>query len=355
MIKKEPKDPMQQGNAAKVLIVGDWDADGVVASAEIVYAQEVLGAFPVKGKAAIELRPAGPRTFSSVVSNGCWDYVIILDVPFTQDVETGLETLLKGPCKPKIYYFDHHKSTLDKASYLEEKFNVEAFVGLSPTSSLVKAFLESIGVRLTPRLKELVASVAVLEGGSGWLARKDRSPSEGMIKVAASISKNTNQSKDPDLWRRYVRWASSILPFEQSPIGQGEDIVTHGLQVSRESDAEIKDVARELAMEARTVGFVKFVDARGKWNKSGASALASSIYKITKMTTALLVTKEDGSSILIVRGSQGNAIKLMEKLYTMGVVEDVGGHENIASGRLKAGVNIKELEDALRRASLELK
>jgi len=110
MIKKEPKDPMQQGNAAKVLIVGDWDADGVVASAEIVYAQEVLGVFPVKGKATIELRPAGPRTFSSVVSNGCWDYVIILDIPFTQDVEMGLETLLKGPCKPKIYYFDHHRA-----------------------------------------------------------------------------------------------------------------------------------------------------------------------------------------------------------------------------------------------------
>ncbi|MGC9071147.1 MAG: phosphoesterase [Acidilobus sp.] len=338
----------------RVLIVGDWDADGVIAAAEINYSQETLGVFPVRGKAEVELRPAGPRSFQAAVSGGCWDYLIILDIPFTQDVESGLDALFNGGCKPKVYYFDHHRTTLEKASYIEEKYNAVAFVGVSPTSILVKSFLESQGVKLTPRLKDLVASLAVLESG-GWLSRQAKGVSEGVIKVAASISKTVNQTKDLELWRKYVKWASSVLPFEPSPLPKDEDIVAKGLQTSMETDQEVKEAARTLAMEARTIGFVKFVDARGRWSKSGASALASAIYRITKMTTALLVSKGDSTNILIVRGSHGDAMKLVEELYRLGVIEDVGGHENIALGRLKPGIGLKELEDALRRASLSLR
>ena len=345
---------MDQPYKAKVLVIGDWDADGVIAAAEISYAQETLGVFPVKGRAEVELRPAGPRSFQAALLGGCWDYVVILDIPFTQDVEAALKALFDSGCKPKIYYFDHHKVTLEKATYIEETFNATTFIGVSPTSILVKAFLEGLGVRLTLRLRDLVASMAVLESG-GWLGRREGQVPEGVVKIAASISKTINQSKDPELWRRYVKWASSVLPFEPSSLGGEEDLVVKGLTASAVSDHEIKDVARTLAMEARTVGFVKFVDARGKWNKSGASALASAIFRITKMTTVLLVSKGDGTNIVIVRGVKGDAMRLMESLYRLGVVEDVGGHENIASGRLKQGIGIKELEDALRRASLELR
>ncbi len=345
---------MQQAASAKVLVVGDWDADGVIAAAEISYAQEVLGVFPVRGRASLELRPSGPRSFQAALQGGCWDYLIILDIPFTQEVEAGLQALFDSGCRPKVYYFDHHKVTLEKTSYIEERFNATAFVGVSPTSILVKAFLEGLGVRLTPRLKDLVASMAVLESG-GWLSRQVRQVPEGVVKIAASISKSINQSKDPDLWRRYVKWASSVLPFEPSQLAGEEDIVAKGLSTSAETDHEVRDAARDLAMEARTVGFVKFVDARGKWNKSGASALASAIFRMTRMTTALLIAKGDGTNILIVRGVKGDAMKLMEALFRLGVVEDVGGHENIASGRLRQGVGVKELEEALRRASLELR
>ena len=345
---------MGQADKAKVLVIGDWDADGVIAAAEISYAQETLGVFPVKGRADIELRPAGPRSFQAALTGGCWDYLIVLDIPFTQEVEAALKALFDSGCRPKVYYFDHHKVTLEKAAFVEEKFNATMFVGVSPTSILVKAFLEGLGVRLTPRLKDLVASMAVLESG-GWLGRREGQVSEGVVKIAASISKAINQSKDPDLWRRYVRWASSVLPFEPSSLAGDEDLVVKGLTASAVSDYEVKDVARTLAMEARTIGFVKFVDARGKWNKSGASALASAIFRITKMTTVLLVSKGDGSNIVIVRGVKGDAMRLMEALYRLGVVEDVGGHENIASGRLRQGISTKELEDALRKASLQLR
>ncbi|MGC9210505.1 MAG: phosphoesterase [Acidilobus sp.] len=345
---------MSEGRRPKVLVIGDWDADGVIAAAEISYAQETLGVFPFKGKADLELRPAGPRSFQEALTGGCWDYLVILDIPFTQEVESGLDALFNSGCRPRIYYFDHHKTTLEKSSHIEEKYNALVFVGVSPTSILVRSFLESQGVRLTPRLKELVASLAVLESG-GWLSRQVKGVSEGVVKVAASISKSMNQTKDPELWRRYVRWASSVLPFEPSPVSKGDDVVSRGLQVSVETDKEIKEAARTLAMEARTIGFVKFVDARGRWSKSGASALASAIYRITKMTTVLLVSKGDGSNILIARGSRGDAMKLMEELYKLGVVEDVGGHENIALGRLKQGVSQKDLENALRRASLALR
>lgn len=340
----------------KILIVGDWDADGIIASAEIVYASEVAKAFPVKGnKCPAELRPASPRTISEAFKGGCWDYTILLDIPFTQEVEASLDQLIAGGCKPKIYYFDHHKITIEKSTYIESKYSAVTFIGLSPTSVLVKVFLESLGVKLTPRLKDLVSSAAVLEGG-GWLSRNNRNATEGMVKLAASISKVINQSKDPELWRKYVRWASSVLPFDVSVIPSAKDyesLVSKGLEISERSDKEIKEVATGLAMTAKAVGFLKLVDARGKWNKSGASALASAIYKITKSTVALLVSKGDDTELLIIRSGHGEAMKIAEELFKEGVIEDLGGHENIASGRVKKGISDKELEDAIRRASLK--
>ncbi|MFP3264849.1 MAG: phosphoesterase [Acidilobus sp.] len=341
----------------KVLVVGDWDADGIIASAEIVYASEVARAFPVKGiRCSPELRPASPRTLGEALKGGCWDYLILLDIPFTQEVEAALDQLVGEGCRPKLYYFDHHKITIEKSAYIEEKFSAIAFVGLSPTSVLVKVFLESQGVKLTPRLRDLVSSAAILEGG-GWLSRSSRDATEGMVKLAASMSKAINQSKDPEMWRKYVRWAASVVPFDLSLIAPAseseyESLVSKGLEVSERSDKEVKEAAMSLAMTAKTVGFVKFVDARDKWRRSGASALASAIYKMTKSAVALWTSREDGVELLIIRSGHGEAMRIAEELHRLGVLEDVGGHDNIASGRVRKGLREKELEDALRRASL---
>ena len=125
-----------------MLVVGDWDADGIIASAEILFAQETARAFPVKGaKCTPELRPSSPRNIGDVLKDPCWDYLVILDIPFTPEVEQALDSVVSNGCRPKIYYFDHHKVTIEKSPYIESKYSAVAFVGISPTSVLVLSLI----------------------------------------------------------------------------------------------------------------------------------------------------------------------------------------------------------------------
>ena len=354
---------MSEAKGPRTLVVGDWDADGVIAAAEIVYSQEILGVFPERCKCGVEAVPASPRTFASVLErfkDACWNNIVVLDVPYTDEVAKALAGFVqqqrsKG-CQANVYYFDHHNVTIERSREIEEGLRGFPFVGVSSTSVLVRTFLESQGAKLSQRLRELVMAAAVLEGGGGLAkALKEKGPAvpEGVVRMVASISKALNQTKDPEMWRRYVRWAASILPFEIA-VGEPSNPLSQGLNISEESDREVRQAAIELAMSARNVGPVKLVDARGKWNKSGASALASAIYKMTKTTTALLVTKSDGSTLLIIRSGRGEAMRLAEELYKEGLALDIGGHHNIASARLRDGVTVTQLEDALRRAILNM-
>ena len=354
---------MAASRSSKTLVIGDWDADGVIAAAEVVYSQEILGVFPDRCKCGVEAVPASPRTLAPVLEklkDSCWDNVVILDIPYTDEVAKALADFVqqqrsKG-CQAKVYYFDHHNVTIERSHEIEAGLQGLPFVGVSSTSVLVRAFLESQGAKLSQRLKELVMAAAVLEGGGGLTkALKQKGPTvpEGVIKMVASISKALNQTKDPEMWKRYVRWAASILPFEIA-VGEASNPLSQGLSISEESDREVKQAAIELAMSAKNVGPIKLVDARGKWNKSGSSALASAIYKMTRTTTALLVTKSDGATLLIIRSGRGEAMKLAEELYKSGLALDVGGHHNIASVRLRDGIAVSQLEDALRRAVLNM-
>ncbi|AFZ70944.1 hypothetical protein Calag_1227 [Caldisphaera lagunensis DSM 15908] len=338
-----------------IAIIADWDADGVIAAAEIVYSQEKLGIFPVKGKKKVELIPSGPREIEHSLKNKCWDILIILDIPFSQEVSKALDDLYARGCKPKIYYFDHHPVTLENMSNIESKYNALAILGKSPTAILVRRFLDGLNIKLTPRLLNLIDAIGTLEGG-GYLRNKQQVP-EGIVKLAASISKALNQNKDKSIWAKYVEWASNPLPFEPSLLKGEEDfkdVIELGFEVSKESDKEIKEKAMELAMSAKNLGYIKFIDARDKWNKSGASALTSAIFKILKVTTALLTEKkEDNVRLLIIRSSKGEALKIMKNLFAMGITEDVGGHGNIAVAKIKPEITVRNLEEALRKASLQ--
>jgi single-stranded DNA-specific DHH superfamily exonuclease len=341
----------------KIAVIADWDADGVIAAAAIVYSQEKLGVFPVKGKRKVELIPSGPRELEHAFKEKCWDILIILDIPFSQEVSKALDDLYSRGCRPKIYYFDHHPVTLENMNNIETKYNALAILGKSPTAILVRRFLDGLNVKLTPRLSNLVDAIGTLEGG-GWLRNKQQVP-EGIVKLAASISKALNQSKDKGIWEKYVEWASNPLPFEQSLLKQNSEddfknVIELGFEVSKENDKEIKEKAMELAMSAKNLGYIKFIDARDKWNKSGASALTSAIFKILKVTTALLAEKkEDNVRLLIIRSGKGEALKIMKNLFVMGITEDVGGHGNIAVAKVKPEVTVRNLEEALRKASVQ--
>ncbi|MCE4599667.1 MAG: phosphoesterase [Desulfurococcales archaeon] len=345
----------------KIGVIADWDADGVVSAAIIIYVQEKLGKFPIRGKVKPEIHPAGPRSISEVVNslikeeNTCWENLVILDIPYTNSVEEALKEA-KEKCNSKIYYFDHHESTIDNMAQLEEKYNAFIVVGKSPTAVLLQRFLDGMGIRLTPRLYEFVRAVAVLEGSKRMVSGDEEIP-QGIVDLAASISKSLNQMRSKNAWIKYARWLSNPIPFEGELIRIGsekEDLLKKGMEISKLNDEEIRSMAMDLALSARNLGYIKFVDARGKWDKRGSSALASAIYRILGKPVAVLFEKDDGSRILIIRSSRGNALKIIEVLDREGAVEDKGGHGNIGIAKLRDEVTIKRLEKLLIRASFEV-
>ena len=334
----------------KVVVIGDWDADGVVSAAMIVYSQEVIGKFPLNGRYRVKLLPASPRTILESVSGlGCHEAVVLLDIPYTSDVEKALD-YLKSVCEEstKIYYFDHHLSTIENTARIEEKFDVYIVVGKSPTSILVKNFLERLHIRFPVRLVEFAKAIGILEKSARTEANKQ------IVSIAASISKLFNRDKSRDLWISYVRWLSSPLPFEKPPMYSiTGDPLKAGMEASRELDAEAKNLAMELIFKAKNLGYVKFVDARGKRGKGSIMGVVSALYKMVKFPIAVLVSKNTGETLLVIRSPDKRAKRLAEKLANEGLLEDVGGHETLTVSKVKDGIDIRDLEEALRKASLE--
>jgi len=336
----------------KVLIIGDWDADGVVSSAIVFYVQEKLGIYPVKDKKRVRIEPAGPRSIAELSKKlrRCWDCVVILDIPYTGSVETFLKEYRALGCTGRILYFDHHPSTIENAINIERRFATETFFGKNATSLILYRFLEGIGVRLPEKLKRYAMAVAVLEG------RRHRSKrifvDDRMVKLVASISKTLNKVRDPDLWKAYVKWLANPLPTEPPKVRIRNEVQS-SLDVSKEVDAEAKGIAMELAMSSERLGYIRFVDARGRWRKRGATALASHIFRIVGEPVALLIDKDEGTHLLIIRSSKGLAMALAKKLESLGLLEDVGGHENIAVSRIVPNFDINKLKEALRRGALE--
>ncbi|WP_460123794.1 phosphoesterase [Stetteria hydrogenophila] len=339
----------------RVVVIADWDADGVVSAAIIKYAQERLGIFPIKGEARVELIPSGPRGFAEALGSvGCADALVILDIPLTTDVYKALVEY-RARCSGAIYYFDHHDSTLKGNSELE-RLGVKTVLGKSATAVLVRMFIEGFGGRLTPRLASFSDAVAILEGGSKRRLKQLKNTSSQIVGMAASISKAINVSKDREMWRRYVDWLSNPLPFEppRFAVATGKaNPIEEGMKLSKEAEEEVKKAALDLSMQAIRVGFLKFVDAEDKWKTRGATALAGEISRISGQPVALLVKRNDGVRLLIIRGHKGLPEVLADLLLKEGLVEDKGGHRNVAICRVKEGVSKQDLINALRRLSFE--
>ncbi|MEM1846623.1 MAG: DHH family phosphoesterase [Acidilobaceae archaeon] len=340
-------------NLKKVLVIADWDADGTVSAAMIVYAQEKLRLFPTNQRVHIEVAPSGPRGFKEKLQ-GCWDYVVVLDIPCTQEVEASLTEMRRNGCRSVVLYFDHHDSTFENKEKLEKELGVTVFYEKMPTAMIVRNVLEKQGIKPPPRLRLLSEAVAAIEGR----AKNPRDVGEKLVKLVLGISKYMNKEKDPSAWCTFVKKLADLLPFDALDAELGveiQNLVTKTLEVSKEADKELKAAAIEHAMSAKRIGYVRLVDVRRKWEGRGASALASAIHKILGEPVVLLVNKDDGSTLLIVRSSRGEARKIVDALAEIGAIEDKGGHDNIATGKLSPSFSIEELEEVLRKLSLHLR
>ena len=102
------------------------------------------------------------------------------------------------------------------------------------------------------------------------------------------------------------------MPFDRKLV---EKIV----KIAEESDKEIVEKAKELAITARRIGYIRFIDARGKWESRGSSALASKLYKVLKQPVALLIERDDGVKLLIIRSKGRGAYRVATGLVKEGI------------------------------------
>ena len=330
-----------------MLLIGDWDADGVVSSAIIYYLQRRAGVYPVKSRVEVVLEPSGPRGLAEKLGrvHESPRALVLLDIPYIKGL-LGILKEFKDKHKCQIVYIDHHLSTIYNASRLEEVVD-DLIVGHKPTVILAYNLARSLNVRLTPRLEAFAKAVALMEKGA-------RIPEnlKGMIKLASSISKALTVTRDPDYWRQLVEWLASPLILPQ-PLMKKE-VLEKALKLSEETDKRVKEIATELAITARNVGYIKFVDARKKWRGRGATALASKLYHILKHPVAVLVMGRENYPLLIVKAKRGGANRVAKVFINRGVVVDVGGHESLAIIRLKKNLPLETILYVLREASLKL-
>ena len=335
-----------------VAVVADWDADGATSAALIYYAQYYRKLYPLRGRHEVYLEPSGPRGFPEAVGGfvsnyGCPEALVVLDIPLTEKVYETLKGLLETCGSTRLVYIDHHFSTLYTAKRLY-RLTDEVFLGHRPTAVLTFQLLRSLGVRhVTPRLTAFMKAVGVLERSGRVMSDAEAR----VVKLAASISKASTVLRDRELWRKLVRWLASPLP-QDAPIDLAT--VDRVVRIAEESDRQIAERAKDLAFSARRVGYIKFVDARGKWRGRGASALASKLYKVLRQPVALLVQRDDGAQLLIIRTRGRGAYRIATGLMKQGFAENIGGHSGLAVVKLREGLSDRELVEALRRLSLRL-
>ncbi|ALL00390.1 hypothetical protein Pyrde_0340 [Pyrodictium delaneyi] len=335
-----------------VAVIADWDADGVTSAAMIYYAQYYRKLYPLQGRHDIALEPAGPRGFPDALANvtasgNCPDALVVLDIPLTEKLYEVLSGFARECPSTRIIYIDHHFSTIYMSKRLYE-LSEEVYLGHKPTAVLTFQLLRSLGIRhLTPRLQAFMKAVGVLER-----SKKPMTEAENrVVRLAASISKASTVLRDKELWRKLVKWLASPLP-QDAPIDM--NLVERVLKVAEESDRQIEEKARDLAFAAKRIGYIRFVDARRSWSGRGASALASKLYKMLRQPVALLVQRDDGALLLIIRSRGRGAYRMAIGLLKEGIAENIGGHGGLAVIKLQDNIDLKVLEEKLRRLSLKL-
>ncbi len=328
----------------RVFVGGDWDADGLVSTALIVYSQEKLGEYPIKGRVFLDKKPVDPERLKFILSDIRipYDMVILLDVPYTETVPRILWMLKHHFGVKKIMYVDHHLSTQTNAKKLEEIVDELIIDRRKPTALILHDILEERGIRITERLKAFVEVVGYMDTGR-------RVPDKYMklFEIASLFSKAFNVVRDEKIWLRIVDWLASPTPLA-TPMD--EKIIRKLKEVVDKRDEEVKQLALDLAMGARKVGSFRFIDARNKWKYRGGTALASKIHAILKAPVALLVDTSKEYTLLIVKAPRGTAFRVAKYFMGNGLALDIAGHPNLAIIKLPKNPDINEILEALLQA-----
>ena len=327
-----------------VYVLGDWDADGLVSSALVKYSQESLGLYPLSSKYVVKAAPTTSRNLGKVLRDisRCPKALVLLDLPYVRSLERVLKGFKKVCKDTLIIYVDHHISTFDNVDKLEKCVN-SILINPSPTTRIVYEKIRSLGGRVTPRLEAFAKVITYMDEGV-----KVPSSLEKIGELVIEISKALAVAKDEALWLELLGWLSekSLIPRKSVT-----KILSKVSELAKKLDKEVKEIALDLSMTAKKVGYVKYIRLKKKNYAFSSTVLASKIYYILKSTIALRVPKR-GYDLLIIKGRKGVPYRMAIKLRDLGVIEDIGGHESLIVAKLKGGVDDSVLEIALREASL---
>lgn len=330
--------------AKRVLILGDWDADGVVAAALLSYTQEHLKKYPIEGDATLEKIPVDPDRLKYILSQikGNYDVVYLLDVPYS-DVLGNVVKLLKTHFGvSKAAFVDHHIASVQKTSELGNVFDEILVDYKKPTSYLLYEEICRRGLTVHSKLREFVEVIMYMDAGKRVPDRLMK-----LFELAKMISKALTAVRDEELWLRTVNWLADPAP---SPMPLSETTWNTVKKIIEERDREVADVAMRLAVSAVKVGDFRFIDARHAWKKRGATALASKLSLILKAPVVMLASTNRGYALLIIKAPRGRAYRVAKYLLAEGIALDIAGHPNLAIVRVPKDLDKKLLVEHLYQA-----
>ncbi|MEM0380952.1 MAG: phosphoesterase [Desulfurococcaceae archaeon] len=334
----------KQQNLPRIFIGSDWDLDGIMAAALVLYAQDKLNLYPHNGKAIVEKKPLDPDRFKYIFQdlNERYEYMVLLDIPYTDRVYSIIKLVKRHFGIRKIIYFDHHLSTIMHKKDLVNVVDEIIVDHGKPTSILVAEVLEKRGVQIPDRIKRFLEVIEFMDVG-----KKIPEDKYKIFEYLKQIAKAIAYTRDETLWARTVEWFASPIAdlsiFDTKPFKLVMERIV-------KMDKEISDIALNLALTGVKIGDFRFIDARSKQNAAYSfTPLVSRLASILKKPVIVRFKTSKDFNILVIKASKGRAYRLAKNLYTEGVAQDIGGHANLAIVKIPKNIENSVLIDVLRK------
>lgn len=322
------------------VVIGDWDADGAVSAAILLYLQS-NEVFPLKERVETHVFPSSGREVAHLFKrfHGCPRFIAFLDLPFTPEVKSVLEKLRRECPHTLIVYVDHHLTSLENLAFLREHTGFLKVGKAKPTSMHLLEIAREKGKSLPSKLKAYAEAIGYIE-----LGRRPPQETVKVVELMASISRALKLEHKREFWEKMVRWMANPLPI---PLSRSDMEILERVRIEAQTrDRELEEAATSLAIGAEKLGCFRFIDARRKWKRRGVTSLATRISRNLRAPVALLARLGD-DTILVIR-TRNNAAKLIgDELVDQGHAVDVGGHGNLAVVKLKRDHDMKAIKRIL--------
>lgn len=328
----------------RVLLLGDWDSDGVVATALLDYSQRILRKYPVEGDAEVDKVPIDPDRVRYLLSHIKESYhtVVFLDIPYSEVLGNIVKMLKVHFGVERVVFFDHHIASLHRVGELKNIVDEAVVDYKKPTAALVYEELARRGLSVHEKLKYFVEVIKYMDAG-----KKVPKNLLKLFEIAKSFSKALTAIRSEELWVKIVDWLADPNP---QPPPLDDSVWMRVRKVIEERDREVKEAAMMLAISAVKVGDFRFIDARSVWKKRGVTALASKLSSMLKAPVALVAGTNRDYALLILKAPGGRAYRVAKYLLAEGLALDIAGHPNLAIVRISKDVDRKTLLDALYQA-----